>query len=270
MIRCLSLCLAASLAACAAEVPPTVADFARHEAMLLQIGKMRSDTRPADVPFSNDELAENFRRIAFYEKPDDRTAISRRLTRWVGPIRYSLIGESTTNAEDAELHDLMARIGRLTGLHAQAEREDPNFMILILTPQEHQRFARLLDARHGSGARNAFEEIAAFGWDCSVHAFGSAEAPNLITSAVVYIRAEVTGHYRRACLHEEVTQGLGLFNDDSRVRPSVFNDDEEFALMTEHDEYLVRVLYDPRLSPGMTAGAAMPTVRRIIAELRPG
>jgi hypothetical protein len=51
------------------------------------------------------------------------------------------------------------------------------------------------------------------------------------------------------------------------VRPSIFNDDGEFALLTEHDEHLLRILYDPRLKPGMTAEEAMPLVRRIVAGI---
>jgi len=54
------------------------------------------------------------------------------------------------------------------------------------------------------------------------------------------------------------------------VRPSIFNDDGEFALLTDHDEDLLRILYDLRLAPGMTAEQAMPIVRRIAGELAPG
>ena len=64
-------------------------------------------------------------------------------------------------------------------------------------------------------------------------------------------------------------QALGLGNDHSEVRPSIFNDDEEFALLTRHDEYLLRILYDPRLKSGMTAEEAVPIVRQIIREMRP-
>ncbi|MEL6775220.1 MAG: DUF2927 domain-containing protein, partial [Pseudomonadota bacterium] len=69
--------------------------------------------------------------------------------------------------------------------------------------------------------------------------------------------------------HEEITQVLGLGNDHPEVRPSIFNDDEEFALLTEHDEWLVRLLYHDRLRPGMTEDEALPIVREVIGQLRP-
>ncbi|MFT7253735.1 MAG: hypothetical protein ACI81Q_001152, partial [Paracoccaceae bacterium] len=49
------------------------------------------------------------------------------------------------------------------------------------------------------------------------------------------------------------------------ARPSIFNDDEEFALLTTHDELLLRILYDPRLSPGMQPDQARP-ILRVIAQ----
>ena len=66
-------------------------------------------------------------------------------------------------------------------------------------------------------------------------------------------------------IHEELAQGLGLPNDSPAARPSVFNDDEEFGLLTTHDEMLLRMLYDDRMQPGMTADQAT-GVARILAR----
>jgi len=72
---------------------------------------------------------------------------------------------------------------------------------------------------------------------------------------------------RLSCIHEELAQGLGLANDSPQARPSIFNDDEEFAYLTRHDELLLEMLYDPRLEPGMTVDTAAPLVRRIAEEI---
>ena len=81
------------------------------------------------------------------------------------------------------------------------------------------------------------------------------------------IRAELPQRLRTSCVHEELAQGRGLANDSPDARPSIFNDDEEFALLTRHDELLLKILYDPRLRPGMPRAEAEPIVRRIAAEL---
>jgi hypothetical protein len=62
-------------------------------------------------------------------------------------------------------------------------------------------------------------------------------------------------------MHEELPKGLGLPNDSPRARPSIFNDDEEFALLTDRTRLMLRILYDPALRPGMTAADARPICR---------
>ena len=84
------------------------------------------------------------------------------------------------------------------------------------------------------------------------------------------MKDEQEGVLRSSCIHEELKQTLGLMNDDPDVRPSIFNDDQEFALLTEHDEILLRILYDRRLRPGMQADEARPLLPEIISEIRPG
>ena len=85
--------------------------------------------------------------------------------------------------------------------------------------------------------------------------------------AVALIRAEHPPLLRSACIHEELAQGMGLANDSPQARPSIFNDDEEFGLLTRHDELLLEMLYDPRLRTGMTLEEAEPVVRTIAREL---
>ena len=90
-----------------------------------------------------------------------------------------------------------------------------------------------------------------------------------ISFAMVLVKAELEGVFRKSCFHEEIVQSFGLLNDGYDIRPSLFNDDEEFALMTRHDEYLLQMLYDPRLTNGMTRTEVEALARTIINEIRP-
>ena len=102
---------------------------------------------------------------------------------------------------------------------------------------------------------------------CAVAAYAAGDHPNVYTAAVAVIRSENPGLLRLSCIHEELAQGLGLANDSPAARPSIFNDDDEFALLTRHDEHLLKMLYDPRLHIGMTAEEAAPIVRQIAVEI---
>ena len=86
---------------------------------------------------------------------------------------------------------------------------------------------------------------------------------------LIIIPNEVKGLPRRSCIEEEFTHAFGPSADFDQARPSIFNDDREFALLTAHDLMLLRILYDPRLKAGMTEQEALPILRRIVAEVVP-
>ncbi len=87
------------------------------------------------------------------------------------------------------------------------------------------------------------------------------------TQAVAVIRAEHPDELRLSCVHEEIAQGLGLPNDSPYARPSIFNDDEEFARLTTQDEMMLAILYDARLQPGMNLEQARAAAAIVAAEL---
>ena len=54
------------------------------------------------------------------------------------------------------------------------------------------------------------------------------------------------------CAFEELLQGLGAINDDRSVPWTMFNDDVQMGFFDVYDQYLLNLLYDPRVRPGMT------------------
>jgi hypothetical protein len=47
-------------------------------------------------------------------------------------------------------------------------------------------------------------------------------------------------------------QALGAINDDPSVPWTMFNDDVQMGFFDVYDQYLLNILYDPRIRPGMT------------------
>lgn len=265
----------ATLAGCAARPSPD--DYAAYETMLRSKGKLRVETVAADAPFGAADLARNYALVALHREAvatrpggDDNLRPSP-LKRWHGPLRYMMRGSGFTTADRAEVARLMGRIARLTGLDVAEARNsgEANFLILITTPDERGR----VSARLAATSPRFAETFALWRRErkliCVADNQFDPDDRNLITAAMAVIGSETRGLLRRACLHEEIVQALGLANDHPDVRPSIFNDDGEFALLTEHDARLLRLHYDPRLEPGMTADEAMPEVRRIARELAP-
>ncbi len=240
-------------------------------------GKLRTDRVPLDASFSNSVLAENFERIALnteYRRENDELieeTTPTRLSRWEQPIRYRVIGEAATGADRGEYRSFAQKLSGLTGLDIVQEDENPNLTILILGPGERHAFVQQL---HENGLAERMPLVVEWADDISYPCVGQIgyedSDTGLITGAMIVIKGELEGVLRSSCIHEELTQTLGLLNDDPAVRPSIFNDDQEFALLTEHDEILLRILYDRRLRPGMDADEARPLLPEIIEEIRPG
>ena len=72
---------------------------------------------------------------------------------------------------------------------------------------------------------------------------------------------------RIACFHEEIAQSLGLTNDSHLARPSIFNDDDEFATLTKLDKILLQILYDNRLYSGVSRQNSSKIVRKIAKDI---
>jgi hypothetical protein len=69
-----------------------------------------------------------------------------------------------------------------------------------------------------------------------------------------------------ACLLEEIFQSMGFFGETPGHPETVLNDDIGYQELGSIDRLLLRTLYDPRLSAGMTRDLALPLVRQILAE----
>ena len=54
------------------------------------------------------------------------------------------------------------------------------------------------------------------------------------------------------CIYEELLQSLGPINDDTTVPWTMFNDDVQMGFFDLYDQYLLNILYDRRIRPGMT------------------
>lgn len=261
------------LAACDNKASPEA--YARWTDALIAEGLMRVDVDAPDLPYSDDQLAENFRRIALYHEvdagkvggPANRSA--QPIHKWRTPVRYLLLGDGVT-AEDRQIVERFgARVAAVTGLEIGRAERDANLIITITTLGERAEFSEAMGRSGLAPLRESFDHWRRDpNWICGGNALTSLERPNEIVGALIFLDAGVSGRLREACLHEEFAQVLGLFNDDPEVRPSLFTDTSEFARLTVHDAELLSILYDPRLEPGMDETEAMLLVPEIIRDMR--
>lgn len=258
------------------------AHYARVQAQLLSQGLLRTDGGGRDTPFTDRMLAENFIRIALYDEytrtaagPVQRMTTSR-IRKWQAPVRVGLrFGPSTAPdrraSDTARVASFLQRLSRVTGHPIGLDDRAPNFLIHIVSEDERRALGpQIRAALPGlSGSEVAAITDMPRSTYCLVYAMSAGDGATY-TRAFAVIRAEHPDLLRLSCLHEEITQGLGLANDSPTARPSIFNDDEEFALLTRQDELMLRILYNPALVPGMTEAQARPIVESLAARLTGG
>lgn len=255
--------------------------YAQVQAALMREGLLRSD-RGAEVPVTADMLAENFLRIALFDeyRRDSGGFVQEqtesRLRRWEVPIRIAVrFGDSVPldrrTADLADIAGFVARLSLVTGHPISLDNTAPNYWIHIVSEDEREALGPKARAVIPNLAPGDLAGITAMPRTtyCLVYALSEGNS-GAYTRAFAVIRAEHPDLLRLSCIHEEITQGLGLPNDSPRARPSIFNDDEEFAFLTAHDELLLRILYSPELRPGMTPAEARPIVFSLARRLLGG
>lgn len=245
---------------------------------LITQGLLRTDGGGKDTPFTDRQLAENFATIAFFDEyvasGGDLVArqVAAPLRRWDRPVRVRILfGESIPQGQRdrdrATITDYVNRLAAITG-HSIRVADSGNFTVMILNLDEREAAEGRLRAAVPQIAPGAIRAVTRMPQETDCQMFAFTRGPGAAyTDAIAVIRGEQPELARLACLHEELAQGLGLPNDSPAARPSIFNDDEEFATLTRQDELMLKMLYDPRLKAGMTLAEARPIIDTMAAEL---
>ena len=194
---------------------------------------------------SHATLARQFDRIAFSSEFGGQYRKGR-LIRWQGPIRVRLVGANTERFRP-EVEQQLAELRQLSGLEITIGDGGSDALPAGMTIE-------FSNSRGGT----SFDPEA----PCRTLIW---ESGFVIKRVQIFI-APHPDELRRHCIVEELTQALGLADDSRVIRDSIFNDASARRRLAPWDALMVRILYDPRLEPGMHKRDAMPIVRRIIAE----
>ena len=70
------------------------------------------------------------------------------------------------------------------------------------------------------------------------------------------------------CAYEELLQSLGPINDTTSVPWTMFNDNVSMGFFDVYDQYLLNLLYDPRIKAGMTIDEVKAVLPAVLADVR--
>ena len=200
----------------------------------------------ARTDFSDDEIKDGFFKIAFNAELQ-LDAPTERVRKFDEPVRIFLDSKSVPDRRaeiEAVIADIRARVNHLD-VAVTRDREAANFVVRLIAARDLDRTIRSLygrdKARRIQQALNP-QCLSGIGKDQHYR----------IRRAEVILPVDAGDFTFYDCAYEELLQALGAINDDRSVPWTMFNDDVQMGFFDVYDQYLLNILYDPRLRPGMT------------------
>ncbi|MEM8790779.1 MAG: DUF2927 domain-containing protein [Pseudomonadota bacterium] len=274
------------------------ADWQKYTADAEADGLLRRERAPADAPYNSEDLLRAFELIAFSFETDpfrtgvpetgERPEIIRKVLQ--GPDVLVVNDDTRARAKLANrTRAYLDRLAGITGLDpvlftdpaafADARGDRTRVLLLQANEAEYRRLGNpvTLDSVFAQAGRGAIwfsgtverwrQSRSPCGGRIVVSDGSRPDRPKgEILFAILMIREPIPDLLLESCIEEELAQVLGLLNDDPSLRPSIFNDDAEFALLTDHDAALLSLLYDPQIRPGMGKAEALEIIRTLLAE----
>jgi hypothetical protein len=219
--------------------------------------------------FTNAEITDGFFKIAFHAELQIG-APAERVRKYDEPVRIFVVSKSDPDrrAEIAAIvDDIRARVNHLD-LAITNDRAAANFIVTLVAARDLTPTIRSL---YGNDRAKRIQKslnpqcLSGIGKDSRYR----------IRRAEVILPVDAGEFLFYDCAYEELLQALGAINDDPSVPWTMFNDDVQMGFFDVYDQYLLNILYDPRVRPGMTrqeVGALMPdvlsTARRWVTNAR--
>jgi DUF2927 family protein len=229
-----------------------------------EISKRRAAERKT---FSDAEIFDGFFKVAFGAELG-LSGPSNRIRKYDRPVRVYVesYAKPDRRAAVAEVvADIGARIANLD-IALTERREDANYVVRLVRERD---FPRTIRGLYGKNSRRILRSL-----EPQCLAGLRRDASYRIVRSDVTLVADTNDFIFYDCAYEELLQALGPIRDDPTVPWTMFNDDVQMGFFDVYDQYLLNILYDPRIRAGMTRAEVrallpevMPTVRAFVARV---
>jgi hypothetical protein len=220
--------------------------------------------------FTNEEIKDGFFKIAFQAELEVG-ARSDRVRKFDEPVRIFIESEAQPD-RSTEIASIVADIRRRIDHLDVAITDDKKAANFIVSLVADRDVAATIRAHYGTDRASQIEKaltpqcLSGIGKDKQFR----------IRRAEVILPVDAGEFTFYDCAYEELLQGLGAINDDNSVPWTMFNDDVQMGFFDVYDQYLLNILYDPRIRPGMTKAEVedlmpgiLPAARTFIAKANP-
>lgn len=186
--------------------------------------------------------------------------------KWRVPIRVFIehrVGDSALYTQLVQMH--LAHLAEITGHDIQRTNTLSEANIHLVFTRQSQWASEVERLMGPSAAKNLHGSVC-------IGKFALNTQHDIARAWIIIPVDQAKMHGKLvACVVEEITQVLGLPNDSEKVFPSIFNDKTPQDLLTGLDFILLKLLYSPSISAGMTADEVKQPLQILIEQwLRDG
>jgi hypothetical protein len=229
------------------------------EAEYDDIGSRRAHERTA---FTDAEITEGFLKTAFGAELRLAGAANR-IRKFDGPVRV-LVENSTSPDRGAQVAGVVADIrARIQHLDIATTDRATDANVVVTLVREHDLPAAI-DRIYGRERALLIQRSLA---PQCLSSFRKDESFRIVHSDVIVV-SDADNFTFYDCLYEELLQALGPINDTNAVPWTMFNDNVQMGFFDVYDQYLLNVLYDPRIEPGMAVDDVLAVLPQVLPAVR--
>jgi len=212
--------------------------------------------------FTDSEIAVGFFKVAFGAEYHLAGRVDR-IRKYDGPVRV-FAGGVNHPARKAQFAKVVADIARrIAHLDiAMAERSEAANVVVTLV-RDRDLFSTI---KRFYGEQRAREIRKSLDPQC-LSGFRKSETFEIEHSDVI-LTVDNGDFTFLDCAYEELLQSLGPINDTSAVPWTMFNDKVSMGFFDVYDQYLLNILYDPRVKAGMTVAEVKAVLPEVLADVR--
>jgi hypothetical protein len=212
--------------------------------------------------FTDEQIKDGFFKIAFNAELQ-LGAPAERVRKFDEPVRIFLDSKSSIDRRPeiaAIVADIRAHVNHLD-VAVTPDREAANFVVRLVAAHDLDRTIRSL---YGRDKAKRIQQ--ALNPQC-LSGIGKDQRYR-IRRAEVILPVDAGDFTFYDCAYEELLQALGAINDDRSVPWTMFNDDVQMGFFDIYDQYLLNILYDPRVRPGMTKQEVNALLPEVVSTAR--
>jgi hypothetical protein len=225
-----------------------------------EIAARRSAER---TDFTNAEIGDGFFKVAFGSELQT-SANADRIRKFDGPARVFLDNRANANRR-ADLAAVVADIKSHVANLDLAMTDDRNAAnIIVILVRDHTELGQTIRARYGATQAKAIERRLT---PQCLSGFAEGAGHRIRRAEILLIVGKSDFDFLD-CAYEELLQALGPINDDSSVPWTMFNDQVRMGFFDIYDQYLLNILYDPQVRPGMTRQQVLGLLPDILPGVR--